>query len=88
MKGAGPENHTVIATGISGAGKTALMRQVIHTLSSLGLAAIAPAMITQLECTLLIADAIGNASTRNNQDSSRMIKRIKVSRSVGHIVYP
>lgn len=45
-----------------------------------------------LEATLVIVDAMGNAQTRNNTDSSRMVKVIQVSSyhcpSVYHISVP
>jgi hypothetical protein len=35
-----------------------------------------------LEATLVIVDAMGNAQTRNNTDSSRMVKVIQVSYTI------
>lgn len=88
-------DYAVIATGISGAGKTTVMRHVLKRI--LGLenqeqdqARDGHTIITDkstetindnLEATLVIVDAMGNAQTRNNTDPSRMVKVIQVSRT-------
>ncbi|KAH8081467.1 P-loop containing nucleoside triphosphate hydrolase protein [Filobasidium floriforme] len=77
-QGAAAEHYAVIATGISGAGKTTVMREILNMLSDSDYAENKNAII-KLEKSMIITDALGNARTKNNDDSSRMIKSIQTS---------
>lgn len=83
--------QTIIALGESGSGKSTILKACIKVaLDSLQTPKQAQLddLIVRLTRTLRVADAIGNAQTRNNPDSSRMGKMIEVSSGFSQLACP
>lgn len=72
------KSQTIQISGVSGAGKTETAKHIMQFLCRSAPETISVDIINKIDHSTILLEALGNASTQSNQNSSRFCKMIKV----------